>query len=105
MNSLKSLAMNCGPLSEMIRGRAAGYFSLARCKNDFNVSFGHLLPDLPMDDGAAASIQKAAQVVEGATDVEVRNIHMPVFMRQQRLNEPGPFERRFLVPLLKHACF
>src|ERR1019366_4140629 len=25
MNSLKSLAMNCGPLSEMILGRAAGY--------------------------------------------------------------------------------
>ena len=24
MNSLKSLAMNCGPLSEMIRGRAPG---------------------------------------------------------------------------------
>ena len=32
MNSLKSLAMNCGPLSEMIRGFASGYFSRARCK-------------------------------------------------------------------------
>jgi hypothetical protein len=32
MNSLKSLAMNCGPLSEMIRGRASGYFSLAACR-------------------------------------------------------------------------
>ena len=32
MNSLKSRAMNCGPLSEMIRGLASGYFSLARCK-------------------------------------------------------------------------
>ena len=30
MNSLKSLAMNCGPLSEMIRGRASGNFSRAR---------------------------------------------------------------------------
>src|SRR5713226_3158033 len=29
MNSLKSLAMNCGPLSEMIRGLASGCFSLA----------------------------------------------------------------------------
>ena len=28
MNSLKSRAMNCGPLSEMIRGLASGYFSL-----------------------------------------------------------------------------
>ncbi len=24
--------MNCGPLSEMIRGRASGYFSFAPCK-------------------------------------------------------------------------
>src|SRR5439155_15845876 len=29
-NSLKSLAMNCGPLSEMIRGFASGCSSLAR---------------------------------------------------------------------------
>src|SRR5947209_6456584 len=32
MNSLKSRAMNCGPLSEMIRGLASRYFSLARCR-------------------------------------------------------------------------
>lgn len=32
MNSLKSLAMNCGPLSEMTRGRAPGHFSFAPCK-------------------------------------------------------------------------
>ena len=30
MNSLKSRAMNCGPLSEMIRGRSPGYCSRAR---------------------------------------------------------------------------
>ena len=32
MNSLKSRAINCGPLSEMIRGFASGYFSRARYK-------------------------------------------------------------------------
>src|SRR5580704_15420552 len=32
MNSLKSRAMNCGPLSEMMRGFASGYFSLARSR-------------------------------------------------------------------------
>src|SRR5262249_5250751 len=32
MKSLKSRAMNCGPLSEMIRGVASAYFSLARCR-------------------------------------------------------------------------
>ena len=44
-----------------------------------------------MDDGAAASIEKAAQIVEGASDIEVRDIHVPMFVRQQRLNEPGSF--------------
>jgi hypothetical protein len=29
MNSLKSRAMNCGPLSEIMRGFASGYFSCA----------------------------------------------------------------------------
>ena len=32
MYALKSLAMNCGPLSEMIRGWAPGKRSLARCR-------------------------------------------------------------------------
>ena len=54
---------------------------LGSLKDDFYVSFGHLLSDLPMDDGAAASIEEAAQVVEGAADVEVRNIDVPVFVR------------------------
>jgi hypothetical protein len=34
MNSLKSLAMNCGPLSEMIRGLTPGYCPLARSRPD-----------------------------------------------------------------------
>src|SRR5712691_9967548 len=32
MNSLKSRAINCGPLSVMTRGRAWGYFSFARSR-------------------------------------------------------------------------
>jgi len=32
MNSLKSRAMNCGPLSEMIHGFASVYFSWVRCR-------------------------------------------------------------------------
>ena len=80
-------------------------FLLGSLQNDFNIWFGHLLSDLPMDYGATATIQKAAQVIESATDVEVRNIHVPVVMGQQRLYEPGAFERRFLIPFVEHACF
>ena len=32
MNSLKSLAMNCGPLSVMMRGVTPGNFSRALCR-------------------------------------------------------------------------
>jgi hypothetical protein len=35
-----------------------------------------------MDDGTTTAIQKAAQVVEGSTYVDVGNINMPVLMRQ-----------------------
>jgi len=54
-----------------------------------------------MDDIPAASIQEAAQVVEGAMDVEVGDVHMPVFMRQQRLDESGSLERLLAIPLLE----
>ena len=50
MNSLKSLAMNCGPLSEMIRGRASGYFSLRPLENDLDVGLRHALAQIPVHD-------------------------------------------------------
>ena len=45
MNSLKSRAMNCGPLSEMIRAQAA-------LQDDLDVGLGHALAQLPVYDGA-----------------------------------------------------
>ena len=41
INSLKSLAMNCGPLSVMMRGFASGNFSRARC-NRISTSGSHI---------------------------------------------------------------
>jgi hypothetical protein len=37
-----------------------------------------------MDDGVTAAIQKAAQVAGGAVDVEIRDVHMSMFMGMQR---------------------
>ena len=47
--------------------------------------------DFPVDDEAAASVQHAAQVVEGAADVEVGDVHVPVLVRLQRLDKAGSF--------------
>src|SRR5262249_55623077 len=52
--------------------------------------FDHGLPDLPVDREAAATIEQAAQVVEGAGDVQVRDIDMPVFVGAQGLQEALP---------------
>jgi hypothetical protein len=94
MNSLKSRAMNCGPLSEMIRGRASGY-PLARPLDDrLDVGLGHTLADLPVDDEPAAPVEQAAEVEERPGDVDVRDVDVPVLVRPRRLLEALALERR-----------
>src|ERR1041385_1614107 len=86
MNSLKSRAMNCGPLSEMICGLASGCFSLAA----WSV--------ISMHDRAAEAIQHAAQIVKRAGDIDVTHVDMPVLVWLGRLLETSPFLRCFRVP-------
>jgi hypothetical protein len=52
-----------------------------------------------MHNVPAATVQETAQIVEGAAQVDVGDVNMPVFMRLQRLNETGPFEGLLAVPL------
>jgi hypothetical protein len=52
-----------------------------------DVHLGHRLPDLPVDHGAAAAVEEAAQVVEGAGEVQVRDVHVPVLVRREGLHE------------------
>ena len=77
-----------------------GEFLFASLQYDFNICFGHLLPDLPVNYVTTASVQKAAQVIEGTADVYVGHIHMPMFMRFERLHEAGAFEAFLLIPFL-----
>jgi hypothetical protein len=78
MNSLKSRAMNCGPLSVMTRGvRELFPGSL---QHDFDVLFGHALAQFPVDDESAAAIQHAHQIVKRAADVDVADIDVPVLV-------------------------
>ena len=90
MNSLKSLAMNCGPLSEMMRGLASGIGFAGALDDGFHVVFLHLFSDLPVDNEAAAAIEDAAEEVKGPGDVEVTDIDVPVLMRPQGLHKAGP---------------
>src|SRR5262249_9492303 len=52
-----------------------------------DLGLGHGRADLPVDKEAAAAVEDAALVGEGAGDVEVRDVHMPGFVRAQRLHE------------------
>ena len=53
--------------------------------DDFHVGFFHLLADLPMDQVSAIPIQQGTQIIEGATDIDVGDIDVPVLMRMVRL--------------------
>ena len=91
MNSLKSLAMNCGPLSEMIRGPRYRILLFRALQYDLDVRLGHRLPDVPVHNMPAVAVQDAAQVVERPADVDVGHVDMPVLMRASGCSKPVPF--------------
>src|SRR5579862_9119107 len=96
MNSLKSRAMNCGPLSEMIRGFATGYFSLARSRIS-STSASRI------DSRKSQCTRKRLnpsrmlqQAIERAAQVDVGNVDMPVMVRlvlQVEADDPFLFPR------------
>ena len=90
--------MNCGPLSEMIRGLASGNCFFGPLDDDFHISFQHPLTDLPVNDIAAAPVEKAAEIVERATDVEIRDIHVPMLVGPKGLNKARSLFADFLIP-------
>jgi hypothetical protein len=67
MNSLKSLAMNCGPLSEMTRGLTPGVPLFGPFQNDLDVGLGHGFAQIPMNQETAV-----ASRVETRTTVRPR---------------------------------
>src|SRR6266496_4530468 len=99
MNSLKSRAMNCGPY---VVGDDPGFrfrvFLSRSLQNDFDLCFGHRFPQTPIHDRTGIAIQNAAQVVEGAADVDVGNIDVPVLVWMRWLLETGTLARRLTLP-------
>lgn len=73
---------------------------LCLLKDDLDIRLLHLLPDLPVDDKTAASIEKAAQVIKSAANVDVRNVYVPMFVGLERLDKASALLADFLVPPL-----
>ncbi len=57
-----------------------------------------------MDDETTAPIENAAQIIERAADVDIRNIHMPMVMRPERLHKAGALVAFLSVPFLQQPC-
>src|SRR5437763_7401118 len=56
-----------------------------------HVRFLHFVADFPVDDEAAVAIEDGAEEVEGAGDVEVADIDVPVLMGFEGLDKAGAF--------------
>ena len=105
MNSLKSLAKNCDPLSLMIRGVSLGKFLFRPLKDHQFVLLRHRAANLPMHDVAAVAVEDRREVVKRAVNVEVADVDMPVFMGLLGLMKPVPFFDGLFSPAGRAAAF
>ena len=71
---------------------------LGAFENYFDIRFPHGLTQVPMHEETTEPVQNAAQVIEGAAQVDVGNVDMPVLMRLQRLLETGSLARGSSLP-------
>lgn len=71
-------------------GFNTGILFHGRLDDDFNLSLGHRATQLPMEHGSGPAVQDRTQIKEGAGNVDVRDIDMPMFMRLQGLKKPRP---------------
>ena len=73
-----------------MRGRAVGDEFAGALENDLDIFLGHGFSQLPVYDVAAVAIQDRAEIVEGARDIDVGHINVPVLVRV-RLAEKSLF--------------
>jgi len=59
--------------------------------NGLHVRFLHFFADFMMDDEAAVAVENGAKEVEGAGDIEVAEIDVPLLMSLERLDEACAF--------------
>ena len=88
---MKSLAMNCGPLSLMIRGVSPGNYSRAR-STMISASASVIRSRISQwTIVAAVAVEDRAEVVERAADVQVAEVDVPMVVRARGLVETFAF--------------
>jgi transposase-like protein len=65
----------------------AGVFLQAALEDELNVGLLHLFLDLPVDDEPAEAVEDGTEVVEGAGEIEIGDVDVPVLMGLERLGE------------------
>ncbi len=68
--------MNCGPVSEIMRGLAL-----------LDIRLAHRFSQAPVDDVAARPIEDGAEVVERPMDIDMGDVDVPVLVWSQGLLE------------------
>src|SRR5262249_35299567 len=58
--------------------------------NRLDVPLSHALADLPVDDEPTVAVEETTEVEEGAADVDVRDVDVPVLVGSQGLLEAPP---------------
>ena len=79
----------------------AGMVFPSTLDDHLNIGLLHGFSDFPMDDGATAAIEDGAKVVEGAANIDVANVDVPMIVGLIWLNKPGTFFRRSAVPAVE----
>ena len=91
-DSNKLLEVPCDELRPVVgddAGFCIGILLPRPLDEQLDLRLGHRFVDLEVDDGSAVAVEQTGQVIEGAGDVDVGDIDVPVLMGRQGLLEAG----------------
>ena len=78
-------------------------FFQAALQDDLDVRLGHGLAQLPVYDGARATVEQRAEIEESPGDVDIGDIDVPVLVGCERLHKTAAFERGLRLPGVEQA--
>lgn len=88
---LKVLGDELRPVVADDAWRGAGEFFAGALNDGGHLGFLHGFTDFPVDDEAAVAVEEAAQGIKRTGDIEKADVHMPLLVRPEGLDEAGAF--------------